>query len=144
MNPVMKKVLHAANATAVGLYRRSDGRIGGKARGTDVLLLTVAGRKTGQPRTVAVSYFEDNGEYLVVGSGGGSKQEPQWIRNLAAAGQARIQIRDQIQEVDGRIADGAERDRLWNEVVLARFPFFTKYQQKAARTIPVAVLTPHA
>ena len=144
MNSVMKKALHAANATAVWLYRRSNGRIGGKARGTDVLLLTVAGRKTGQPRTVAVSYFEYNGEYLVIGSGGGSKQEPQWIRNLAAAGQARIQIRHQIQEVDGRIAHGAERDRLWSEVVLTRFPFFAKYQQKAGRTIPVAVLIPNA
>jgi hypothetical protein len=42
MNPVLKKTLHAANAAAVGLYRRSGGRIVGKARGTDVLLLTVA------------------------------------------------------------------------------------------------------
>jgi deazaflavin-dependent oxidoreductase (nitroreductase family) len=142
MNPVLKKTMHAVNATAVGLYRRSDGRIGGKARGTDVLLLTVAGRKSGQPRTVSVSYFEHNGEYVIVGSAGGSKQEPQWIRNLAVAGQARIQIRDQVQEVDGRIAESAERDRLWQEVVLARFPFFAKYQEKSGRTIPVAVLTP--
>lgn len=142
MNPVLKKTLHAANAAAVGLYRRSGGRIGGKARGTDVLLLTVAGRKSGQQRTVAVSYFEHDGEYLVVGSAGGGKQEPQWIRNLAAAGQARIQIRDRVQEVGGRIAESAERDRLWNEVVLCRFPFFAKYEEKAGRTIPIAVLTP--
>ncbi len=142
MNPVLKKTLQAANATAVGLYRRSGGRIGGKARGTDVLLLTVAGRKSGQPRTVAVSYFEHDGAYVIAGSGGGSKRDPQWVGNLAAAGQARIQIRDRVREVGGRIAESAERDRLWNEVVLARFPFFAKYQEKAGRTIPVAVLTP--
>ena len=142
MNPVLKKTLQAVNATAVGLYRRSNGRIGGKARGTDVLLLTVAGRKTGQPRTVAVSYFEYDGDYVIVGSAGGLKQDPQWIRNLAAAGQARIQIRDQVQVVGGRIAERAERDRLWDDVVLARFPLFAKYQEKSGRTIPVAVLTP--
>ena len=142
MNPMLKKTLQVANATSVGLYRRSNGRIGGKARGTDVLLLTVAGRKTGQPRTVAVSYFEYNGDYLIVGSAGGMKQDPQWIRNLAAAGQARIQIRDQVQMVGGRIAGSAERDRLWHEVVLARFPLFAKYEEKSGRTIPVAVLTP--
>jgi deazaflavin-dependent oxidoreductase (nitroreductase family) len=142
MNPILKQTLHAANATAVGLYRRSNGRIGGKVRGTDVLLLTVVGRKSGQPHTVAVSFFEHDGEFVIVGSGGGSKQEPQWVRNLAVAGQASIQIRDRVQEVSGRIAESAERDRLWNEVVLASFPFFAKYQEKAGRTIPVAVLTP--
>jgi deazaflavin-dependent oxidoreductase (nitroreductase family) len=142
MNAFVKRALRAANAAVVGLYRRSGGRIGGKARGTDVLLLTVAGRKTGQPRTVAVSYFQHDGEYLIVGSAGGSKQDPQWIRNLAAVGEGRIQIRDQVQEVSARIADGAERDRLWREVVLAKFPFFAKYEEKAGRTIPVAVLTP--
>ena len=144
MNPVLKKTLQAANATAVGLYRRSKGRIGGKARGTDVLLLTVVGRKSGQPRTVPVSYFEHNGGYVIVGSAGGMKQDPQWIRNLAAAGQAKIQIRDHVQVVDGRIADSAERDRLWDEVVLARFPLFAKYQEKSGCIIPVAVLTPRA
>jgi deazaflavin-dependent oxidoreductase (nitroreductase family) len=142
MNPVLKKTLQAVNATAVGLYRQSNGRIGGTARGTDLLVLTVAGRKTGQPRAVVVSYFEYNGEYVIVGSAGGMKEDPQWIRNLAAAGEARIQIRDQVQVVGGRIAQSQDRDRLWHDVVLARFPLFAKYQEKSGRTIPVAVLTP--
>ena len=144
MNPVLKKTLRAANAAAVGLYRRSDGRIGGKARGTDVLLLTVVGRKSGRPRTVAVSYFEYNGDYVLAGSAGGMKQDPQWVRNLAAAGQAQIQIRGRSHVVGGRITQGAERDRLWHDVVLARFPFFAKYQEKSGRTIPVALLTPRS
>ena len=142
MNPVLKRTLQAVNATAVGIYRQSNGRIGGTARGTDLLVLTVTGRKTGRPRTVVVSYFEYNGEYVIVGSAGGLKEDPQWIRNLAAAGEARIQIRNQVHTVDARIAPSRERDQLWQDVVLARFPLFAKYQEKSGRTIPVAVLTP--
>ncbi|HEY4018403.1 MAG TPA: nitroreductase/quinone reductase family protein [Pseudonocardiaceae bacterium] len=144
MNPVLKKTLQAVNAATVGIYRRSSGRIGGTMRGTDLLVLSVVGRKTGAPRTVVVSYFEYNGEYVIVGSAGGLKQDPQWIHNLAAAGQAQIQIGNQVQVVGARIADGAERDRLWRDVVVARFPLFLKYQEKSGRTIPVAVLTPRS
>jgi hypothetical protein len=37
---------------------------------------------------------------------------------------------------------GDERDRLWRDVVVARTPSFARYERKAARTIPVAVLRP--
>jgi hypothetical protein len=35
---------------------------------------------------------------------------------------------------------GEERDRRWNEVVLARAPEVAKYARRAGRTIPVAIL----
>jgi hypothetical protein len=35
---------------------------------------------------------------------------------------------------------GEERDRTWNEVVLAQAPEVAKYARRAGRTIPVAVL----
>ena len=37
---------------------------------------------------------------------------------------------------------GPERDRVWREVVLARVPEVAKYERKAGRTIPVALLRP--
>lgn len=40
MNTVMRKAMRAANGMAVYLYRRTNGRIGGKAKGVPVLLLT--------------------------------------------------------------------------------------------------------
>lgn len=141
MNPVMKKVMRAVNGVAVSLYRRTNGRIGGQAKGTPVLLLTVAGRRTGTPFTVAVSYFRHDGDYIVSGSAGGMKHEPQWIRNLKAAGEAKIQIGSEIHVVDGRVTDAMERDELWRSVVLAQAPFFAKYAEKSGRVIPVARLT---
>lgn len=70
------------------------------------------------------------------------KHDPQWIHNLQAAGQAEVEIgRDRV-AVNGQVTSGAERDRLWNNVVLTQAPFFATYEQKSGRVIPVATLTP--
>ncbi len=142
MNQMMKRAMRAAIPTLVWLYRRSGGRIGGTAKGTNVLLLTVAGRKTGRLFTVPVSYLRHEGGYVVTGSAGGMKQDPQWIRNLKATGQAEIEIGRERVTVDGRVTAGAERDRLWRDVVLAQAPVFAQYEQKSGRVIPVATLMP--
>ena len=107
-----------------------------------MLLLTVAGRTSGLPRTTPVSYFEHDGGYLVVGSGGGSPAEPQWMRNLRAASRAHVQIRARHLDVDVRMAQGEERDTLWRDVVVRRAPAFAAYEPKSGRTMPIAVLTP--
>ena len=143
MNPVARRVARAATALAVRLYRWSDGRIGGTAAGrSPVLLLTVAGRKSGRPHTTPVSYFEHEGSYLVVGSGGGMKADPQWMRNVRAATTAHVQVKARHHDVAVRMAEGEERDRLWRDVVVARTPSFGAYEKKSGRVIPVAVLTP--
>jgi deazaflavin-dependent oxidoreductase (nitroreductase family) len=131
------------NALGVWLYRRSDGRITGPSNGTIIGLLTVPGRNTGIPRTVAVGFFPHGTRYLVAGSGSGSGQDPQWFRNLRAASHAEIQIGATRMGADVRVAENAERDTLWHEVILAEDPRRRRYEKKAARVIPVAVLTPH-
>ena len=143
MNPVTRRLARAGTAVAVRLYRWSDGRIGGTAVGrSPVLLLTVAGRTTGRLRTNPVTYFEHEGSYLVVGSGGGMHAEPQWVRNVRAATSAHIQIKARHHDVAVRMAEGEERDRLWRDVVVARTPQFGPYEAKSGRTMPIAVLTP--
>ncbi|MGH9233690.1 MAG: nitroreductase/quinone reductase family protein [Acidimicrobiales bacterium] len=113
MNAAVKRLMRAGNGLAVFLYRRSNGRIGGTARGgTQVLLLTVPGRNTGTPHTTPVSYFEVQGGYVVTGTAGGTKQDPQWFRNLRAASQAHVELGPRHLDVDVHAASGAERDRL--------------------------------
>lgn len=140
--PVLNRLYRQGNRLAVSLYRRSHGRIGGSAKGIPVLLITVPGRRTGTPHTVPVAYLEHDGAYLVTGSAGGTTSEPQWFRNIRAAGHVHVELGDQGYDLEVRVPDSAERDRLWHDVVLARAPFFATYEQKAGRTIPVAVLTP--
>ncbi|WP_406832545.1 nitroreductase family deazaflavin-dependent oxidoreductase [Pedococcus sp. KACC 23699] len=143
MNTVMRTLMRTANKAAVAIYKVTGGRLGGKASGgVPVLLLTVTGRRTGQPRTTPVGYFEHEGGYLVVGSAGGMPQDPQWFRNLRATSRAEVQVGRQVSAVTVREVTGAERDAAWKDVVVARCPPFAKYEVKTSRTIPLALLTP--
>jgi deazaflavin-dependent oxidoreductase (nitroreductase family) len=113
----------------------------GKVRGVRVLLLTVAGRKTGVEHTTAVSYFEDAGRFVVTGSAGGSPSEPQWFKNLRRADRAVIEVGPTRIDVAVEIVGPEEHKILWNKLV-AVAPFFAKYQTKVKREIPMAILTP--
>ena len=130
------------NALGVWLYRRSDGRIAGPGKGTAIGLITVPGRNTGIPRTVAVGFFPHGADYVVAGSGSRSKRDPHWFRNLRAAAHAQIQIGATHVTADVRVAGDAERDRLWLEVIMAQAPWRHRYEKKAGWVIRVAVLTP--
>jgi F420H(2)-dependent quinone reductase len=56
---VPKPLVRADRALSNGLYRASGGRLMGKVHGMPVLLIKVAGRKTGDPHTTPVSYFDE-------------------------------------------------------------------------------------
>jgi deazaflavin-dependent oxidoreductase (nitroreductase family) len=51
----------------------------------------------------------------------------------------RVSLPDESFDVHARVAEGAERDRLFQKVV-EHFPIYSGYQQKTGRTIPVIVL----
>lgn len=141
MGVIQRRLMRTANALNVGVYRASSGKRMSRVKSVPVLLLTVAGRKTGIPHTVPVTYFERNRSWLVVGSAGGMKDEPQWFRNLRAAQEAQIQIGPSLTNVGVSVADKARREELWQHVVQTA-PFFSGYQKKTSREIPIAVLSP--
>jgi deazaflavin-dependent oxidoreductase (nitroreductase family) len=134
-------LIRAGRALNNGLYRATGGRLMGTVRGMPVLLLTVRGRKTGAKHTTAVLYLDDDSTYLVTGSGGGSAKEPQWFQNLRRADGAEIEVRRRRLGVSVTVADGAQREVLWQKL-LVHAPFFADYQAKVERQIPMAVLTP--
>jgi deazaflavin-dependent oxidoreductase (nitroreductase family) len=142
VSDVQRTLTRWGNRLGVWLYRRSNGRLGGPGKGTTISLLTVPGRTTGLPRTVTLGAHTHGSAYVVVGTGSGSPREPDWFRNLRATPHADLQIRAEHVAVDVRVTDGEERDRLWRDVVLSQAAWREKYQRKAGREIPVAVLTP--
>jgi deazaflavin-dependent oxidoreductase (nitroreductase family) len=121
------------------VYRRTGGRLGGSF-GAPSLLLTVPGRKTGQPHTTPVYYLRDGDRYVVVGSYGGDHRMPQWYRNVIAAGSARIEVGKSVMEMTATLAGPAERQRLWPQL-LATWPGFEVYQRNTQRELPVVVLS---
>jgi deazaflavin-dependent oxidoreductase (nitroreductase family) len=141
MSSMAKTIMATGNKLASWLYERSNGSIGGSARGVPVLLVTVPGRKSGTPRTVPLAYFEHDGGYLVAATAGGSKHDPEWIRNLDASDWAEVRVGEQQFDVDVRVIRGEERDRLWADVIVSRAPSFARYEEKSGRSIPLALLT---
>ncbi len=145
MATMAERLWRAGNKAAVWVYRRTGGALGGKAKGgCPVLLLTAPGRKSGQPHTVPVAYVLHEGAYYLAASAGGQPKEPQWIRNLRATSTATVQVRKQTLPVSVEVLRGAQRDTAWNDVIVARYPFFAAYETKSGRTIAVARVTPTA
>ena len=127
----------------VSMYRRLDGRAMGGSPEAPVVLLTVAGRRSGLPRPACVrAIHSEGGAYLVWGTASGRPQDPDWFRNLRHAGRATLQDGHDVHEVLAVELTGAERDAVWRDVVLATLPAVERYAAKAGRTIPVARLTP--
>jgi deazaflavin-dependent oxidoreductase (nitroreductase family) len=145
MASMTQRLWKAGNAAAVWLYRRTGGKVGGRARGGSlVLLLTVAGRRSGLPHTVPVAYVERDGAYYLAATAGGQPKEPQWIRNLRAAPTATIEVGRDTRVVSVEVLRGAECDAAWKDVIVATYPSFGPYEAKSGRRIAVARLTPTA
>jgi F420H(2)-dependent quinone reductase len=138
---VQKMVMRAVVAVHTRVYRATGGRLWGRASGMPVLLLTVAGRRTGKLHTTPVVYLDSGGRYVVSGTAAGSRTEPQWFRNLRHAERAVVQVGPRQVRVTVAIAAPAERDILWEQLV-ARAPSFAGYQTRTDREMPMAVLTP--
>ncbi len=126
---------------AVFLYRVSAGRIGGKMKGGDVLLLTTTGRKTGKQRTLPLIYIMDGPAYVLTASIGGAPKSPAWFFNLRDNPQAIIQVKDKQINVVAEVADKEKKRELWAQLIAA-LPFYEQYQQKTTRDIPMLILRP--
>jgi len=121
------------------LYRWSGGRIGGRLLGMPVLLLTTTGRRSGESRTTALTYFPTDGAFVVIASCLGEPRHPYWWLNLKAQPNATIQVGRERIPVRAREAEGAERETLWQAVVTTT-PDYDEYKQRTTRRIPVVVL----
>jgi F420H(2)-dependent quinone reductase len=78
------------------------------------LRLTTTGRRSGEPRSVIVGYYEDGSNLVTMAMNGWGAAEPAWWLNLQAEPEAVVQLAGGAsREVVGRAAEGEERDVLW-------------------------------
>jgi deazaflavin-dependent oxidoreductase (nitroreductase family) len=123
------------------IYEKSGGRIGERIGKSQMLLLQTTGRKTGRTRTAALLYHRDDGNYVVVGSKGGSDVAPAWLRNLEAHPQVGVQVGVRRFAAQARVALPEERRRLWPEMTRL-WPQYDRYQSQTERLIPLVILAP--
>ena len=105
------------------------------------LLLTTQGRKSGEPRALPLIYGTAGDAYVVIASKGGMPDHPLWYRNLEADPGCELQVGPKHVIARARVAEGEERQRLWDEMVEV-YPPYTDYQKNTEREIPVVVLEP--
>ncbi|SPM31106.1 nitroreductase family deazaflavin-dependent oxidoreductase [Mycobacterium terramassiliense] len=147
-SPLLPVILSHMSRAQVWVYRKTNGRIGGKWRigagfrkPVPTLLLEHRGRKSGRLFTVPLLYLRDGQDLVVVASQGGLPTHPQWYRNLVACPETIAQIGGERRPVRAVTADARERRRLWPRLV-ELYADFDTYQSWTEREIPVVVLRP--
>lgn len=121
------------------VYRTTNGFLGPRLAGVDVLLLTTVGNRTGKLRTVPLLYLRDGLDFIVVASYGGRPHHPDWYLNLMATPEARIQVDGSRLQVRAETLDSAERSVWWDRAVAA-WPDYVVYQERTVRQIPLVRL----
>jgi deazaflavin-dependent oxidoreductase (nitroreductase family) len=133
-----ERIWRALVSLHIVVYRLLRGRF----VGSNTILLTTTGRKSGAPRTTALLYIPDGETYVVVASYGGSDKHPAWYLNLSA--NPRVLVEDHGQRVETiatTVSDQDEYARLWSRLVAIYSPY-ESYKRRTTRMLPIVRLTP--
>ena len=123
------------------LFRLSGGRVMGRLEGTGVLILVTKGRKSGEPRSSPLLYFqfEEAGDLIVVASNYGQDHHPAWHLNIADDPSVSVETGGERFDAEAQMPQGQERTALYDKVVAAN-PRFATYRASTRREIPVVAL----
>ena len=130
---------HLYGADHVRSYRETDGELGHDWKGTQTLLLTTTGRRSGRERTTPLIYGRLGDDYLIVASAGGSDEPPGWYANLRERPEVDVQVLGDRFRARARTATPEEKPAAWREMV-GHWPAYEDYQRRTEREIPVVVL----
>ncbi|MCW2889412.1 MAG: hypothetical protein QOE54_3391 [Streptosporangiaceae bacterium] len=120
-------------------YVETDGEEGHDWEGTQTLILTTTGRKSGQQRSNPLIYQPYGDDLLVVASKGGDDQPPAWYLNLRDNPEVQVQVKGDRFAARARTATPEEKPDMWRTMV-STWPAYDEYQKKTDREIPVIVL----
>jgi deazaflavin-dependent oxidoreductase (nitroreductase family) len=123
-------------------YVATGGKEGHDWRGTQTLILTTTGRRSGQPRQHALIYGRHGDDYLVVASDGGAPRHPAWYLNLEANSEVEVQVKGDRMRARARTATPEEKQKLW-PIMTREWPDYDRYQERTDREIPVVILEPY-
>jgi deazaflavin-dependent oxidoreductase (nitroreductase family) len=128
------------NGNVIAHFRANNGEIKeGMFKGAPLLLLTTTGAKSAKTRVSPVAYTRDGADYVVIASKAGAPSHPDWYHNIVANPRITVEVGGERFAADARIAEGEERDRLY-DAQATLMPGFAEYQRKTTRRIPVIVL----
>lgn len=124
------------------VLRATGGRVGARAGGMPVVLLTTTGRRSGGRRTtVLTSPVQDGDRVVLVASYGGDDRHPAWYLNLREHPEVELTMHGRSLSMRARVASDEEKAALWPRIV-ARYGGYERYQERTGRDIPLVVLEP--
>ena len=130
------------NGEIIAEFRANGGKVGGPFAGSDILLLHHTGARSGAQRVSPLAYRRVGESFAVFASKAGAPENPAWYHNLIAHPDTSVEVGTQVLPVRARVAEPAEREVIWKQLV-ERAPHFGQYAERAApREIPVIVLDP--
>ncbi|MER6448825.1 nitroreductase family deazaflavin-dependent oxidoreductase [Streptomyces venezuelae] len=130
------------NQTVIEEFRANAGQVGGPFEGSELILLTTTGARSGKPHTVPLGFARADGarqELFVVASAAGADRHPAWYHNLLARPLVEVETGTETYEAVAVPAQGARRDELFAWIVRAE-PGYGEYQAGTRRVIPVVAL----
>lgn len=137
--PSMRPVTRAFSNLHATMYRLTRGMA--QSRKYPTMLLTVTGRRSGKPHTVPLIYIKDGERFVIAAAYAGSDAHPAWWLNLREKHHAVAQVNNDTFVVKAELAPAEQRPDLWRRLV-EMYPYFTEYQERTSREIPVVILTP--
>ena len=128
------------NQAVIKEFRANQGKVTGPMEGMPILILTMAGAKTGRTLTRPLCYSRDGDRIVIIASYGGAARNPPWYHNLVANPVVTLEVGTEKYKARATQMSGAERQRLF-DAQAKLMPFFKDYEKKTKRQIPVLTLT---
>jgi deazaflavin-dependent oxidoreductase (nitroreductase family) len=129
----------AFNAKITEEFRANNGRVGA-FEGTELVLLTTTGAKSGEPRLSPLSSRRVDGKLLIIAGYGGADINPAWVHNLRANPRAHVELAGESFDVTARELPPGERAAIIPKLT-AIAPAFEEFQANTTRVIPIFELT---
>jgi deazaflavin-dependent oxidoreductase (nitroreductase family) len=124
-------------------FRANKGEVGGQFQGAPLLLIHHRHRETGKEYVAPIFYLASDEEDViyVFATLGGGLTDPNWYKNVIAAGSAVVEVGAEVYPVSATEVTGEQRDLVYAEQT-RRYPVFGEYERLNAgvRVIPVVAL----
>ena len=132
--------LQRMNDDVIAQFRSNAGTIvEGMFKDAPILLLSTTGARSGKIRVTPLAHTRDGARFIILASNGGGPRHPDWYHNVVANPLVTIEVGPERFKARASVAEGAERDRLF-EAQAQLMHQFREYQHMTDRRIPVVVL----
>lgn len=125
------------------LLRRTQGRLHAAYGLAPVVMLRTTGARSGAVRDVALGYFTDGDDVILIASNYGQAQCPSWYYNLLKTPECELFAKSGSGCFVAHTTAGSDRDRLFS-LAEGAYGIFWHYRASTdgVRTIPVLRLAP--